>query len=155
MNCASDIGSNGCSRSEADAGKVWFAAGLRFECRRCGGCCSGEPGFVWVTERELSRIAEFLSLSPQQVRARFLRQVGGRLSLRERANLDCVFLERPLMRCAIYPVRPAQCRTWPFWPSNIRTPADWQQTCRICPGAGRGPVVAAEQVLRLARETPI
>jgi Fe-S-cluster containining protein len=35
---------------------------LNFTCTQCGNCCSGEPGYVWVTKEEIRRIAEFLSL---------------------------------------------------------------------------------------------
>ena len=27
----------------------WYRDGLRFECTRCGACCTGAPGYVWVT----------------------------------------------------------------------------------------------------------
>src|SRR5262249_1390597 len=37
----------------------WYQDGLRFECTRCGKCCSGFPGFVWVSEAELQAIADF------------------------------------------------------------------------------------------------
>jgi Fe-S-cluster containining protein len=30
----------------------WFKDGLRFECQRCGRCCRGEPGVVWVNKQE-------------------------------------------------------------------------------------------------------
>ena len=26
----------------------WYRDGLRFECTRCGHCCTGAPGYVWV-----------------------------------------------------------------------------------------------------------
>jgi len=25
-----------------------YKDGLRFECQRCGSCCRGEPGVVWM-----------------------------------------------------------------------------------------------------------
>ena len=40
--------------------KPWYSGGLAFECTRCGHCCTGDPGFVWVTEEELAAIAKFL-----------------------------------------------------------------------------------------------
>ena len=50
--------------------------------------------------------------------------------------------------CTIYAVRPRQCRTWPFWESNVRTPEDWQRTCRVCPGSGKGDLIPAEEITR-------
>src|SRR5437899_11026538 len=37
----------------------WYQDGLRFRCTRCGNCCTGAPGFVWVEPEEIDAIAEF------------------------------------------------------------------------------------------------
>jgi hypothetical protein len=39
-----------------------------------------------------------------------------------------------------------QCRTWPFWHGNVATPADWERTCSVCPGAGRGELVPLDAI---------
>jgi len=39
------------------------------------------------------------------------------LSLKEKHNHDCIFLEST--GCRVYPARPAQCRTYPFWEQKI------------------------------------
>lgn len=127
--------------------QVWYQNGLRFECTQCGNCCTGAPGFVWVDEAELTAIAAFLGEDREETRARFTRLQGQRRSLREHANGDCVFLTEK-RGCAIYPVRPRQCRTWPFWESNLETPADWQRTCRTCPGSGQGELIPVEEITR-------
>lgn len=125
----------------------WYRDGLRFQCTRCGHCCTGAPGFVWVTPEEIEALARHRGEPVGQVEAVYTRPVGRRRSLRERANGDCVFYDRHA-GCTVYPVRPRQCRTWPFWASNVATPADWQRTCAICPGAGRGELIPAEEILR-------
>ena len=28
----------------------WYADGLPFTCTQCGDCCTGDPGYVWVTD---------------------------------------------------------------------------------------------------------
>ena len=127
----------------------WYREGLRFECRRCGRCCTGEPGFVWVTSEELRRLAKDLGLSVVQFRRRYTREAFGRISLTERANGDCVLLDDQ-GACVAYADRPAQCRSWPFWPSNLTTPATWRAACRICPGAGHGRLYNCDQIARLA-----
>ena len=53
--------------------------------------------------------------------------------------------------CTIYPVRPRQCRTWPFWESNVVTPEEWQRTCEICPGSGKGELIPVEEISRRLR----
>ena len=39
---------------------AWYRGGLRFSCTQCGKCCSGAPGYVWVTKDEIEQIAAFL-----------------------------------------------------------------------------------------------
>jgi Fe-S-cluster containining protein len=125
----------------------WYQAGLRFRCTRCGSCCTGAPGYVWVNDDEVADLADFLGEEPAEVEGRYTRPVGRRRSLREKANGDCVFFDRQA-GCTVYKVRPRQCRTWPFWESNLRTPTDWQRTCEICPGSGKGALISAEEITR-------
>ena len=125
----------------------WYHDGLHFECTRCGKCCTGEPGFVWVDDAELAAIAEFRGEPLEEVRDRFTRRVLNRRSLREKANSDCVFYDRR-EGCTIYEVRPRQCRSWPFWERNVRTPEAWRETCRSCPGAGQGELISADEITR-------
>ena len=129
------------------AEEPWYADGLAFECTRCGNCCTGDPGYVWVTEEELAAIAKFLGEPLEQVRKLYTYKTRGRITLRERANGDCTFWHKT-KGCTIYPVRPPQCRTWPFWESNVETPEDWERTCRVCPGSGKGEVIPVEEISR-------
>ena len=127
----------------------WYKDGLRFGCTRCGKCCTGEPGFVWVNDDELRAIAEFRGESVEEVTGLCTRLARRRRTLREKANGDCVFYDRE-KGCTIYAVRPRQCRTWPFWESNVATPAAWRATCEACPGSGQGELISAEEItLRL------
>ncbi len=124
----------------------WYRQGLRFECIGCGRCCTGEPGYVYVTRPEIGALAAAVGLEVPEFEKRFVRPVGRRKSLLELPSGDCVFFDDLTRRCRVYEVRPRQCRTWPFWASNLRTSKAWQETCRVCPGAGRGPLVPAEQI---------
>jgi hypothetical protein len=129
------------------SGKLpWYHAGLRFGCRGCGNCCTGEPGYVWVVQSEIEQLAEMLSLDVDQFETLFVRNVGRRKSLIEMPNGDCVFLQRPSMRCKVYPARPLQCRTWPFWSSNLRTPEDWAKTAQRCPGTDHGRLYSLKEI---------
>ena len=131
----------------------WFSAGLRFACTRCGACCSGEPGVVWVTHDEIEGIAAFLDMTPQECARSYLRQVGDRVSLRETGDGDCVFLTRPDNGCMIYPVRPTQCRSYPFWPASLRAESAWRTEAGYCPGVGRGRRTPADTCARKAAVT--
>ena len=130
---------------------VWYHAGLRFECQRCGGCCRGEPGYVWVRDLEIAAIARFLALSRDQFLERYVRQVFGDLSLTERPNGDCVLWSPD--GCLIYPVRPTQCRTFPFWNEYVRSPEAWEAAGRRCPGVGKGRLYTAAEIQHLATLT--
>ena len=125
----------------------WYADGLRFACTQCGDCCTGDPGFVWVTPDELEAIAKFLGRPLTEVRDLYSRSARGKRTLREKSNGDCVFFERG-KGCTVYPVRPAQCRTWPVWESNVETPEEWQKTCEKCPGSGQGELIPTEEITR-------
>ncbi len=133
--------------AKADAAGPWYADGLPFACTQCGDCCTGAPGYVWVTDDELAAIAGHLGRPVAEVRAMHTRRSRGRVTLRERANGDCVFYDRT-KGCTVYPVRPPQCRTWPFWESNLETPAEWKKTCDLCPGSGRGELIPVEEISR-------
>lgn len=132
----------------------WYQHGLRFRCTRCGDCCTGEPGHVWVNAEELAAIAEYRGEPVEEVVARYTRLTPHGRTLREKGNGDCVFFERGA-GCTVYPVRPRQCRTWPFWESNVRTPEDWEQTCRVCPGSGHGDLIPAEEIARRVKVIPL
>jgi Fe-S-cluster containining protein len=129
----------------------WYRDGLRFRCTRCGHCCTGAPGFVWVTDDEVRAIADHLGEDQERFRSFYTRRLPRGRSLREKVNGDCVFFEAG-RGCTIYPVRPRQCRTWPFWESNVRSPEAWEGTCEICPGSGQGDLIAAEEITRRMRE---
>jgi hypothetical protein len=116
---------------------VWYAEGLQFECTQCGNCCSGAPGYVWTTLDDMQRIADYLKQSFDDFTRTYVRRIGGRYSLTEKANYDCSFLTRDAQGkagCSIYPVRPMQCRTWPFWDDNLKAPNAWDRAASRCPG---------------------
>ena len=125
----------------------WYADGLRFECTRCGRCCTGE-GHVWVSRDRIREIADFLGLSVEEFSRRYLRLVEGRVSLVDKPeHADCVFWEGD-RGCAIYPVRPTQCRTFPFWPEHLASPEAWRALAREVPGIGRGRRHAVGEIRR-------
>lgn len=124
----------------------WYRDGLRFECTGCGDCCSGAPGFVWVDEEEIAGLAAQLELSVEDFERRFVRREGSGKSLIEYPDGDCIFLDPQSRKCIVYSARPVQCRTWPFWDSTLARPADWQETCRVCPGSGKGRLYSLEEI---------
>lgn len=128
----------------------WYIGGLCFQCLECGRCCSGpDEGFIWVSRVEIRLIAEFLKISEDQLRQKYLRRVGLRTTIIERpVTKDCVFLEdiEGRKRCRIYPVRPHQCRAWPFWQSNLANAAAWNRAGVKCGGINRGKRYSLEEI---------
>ncbi len=101
---------------------------------------------VWVNAREVIALAKSMELDEQTFRRKFVRNVGTRFSLVEYPDGDCIFLDPETRGCLVYEVRPIQCRTWPFWNSNVKSPQAWEETCRVCPGAGKGRLYSIEQI---------
>lgn len=135
------------SKTESsEAPSPWYADGLSFQCTQCGDCCSGEPGYVFVEQDEIERMAEVLSMPLEEFEAVYLRRVGKQRSLKEYSDGDCILLDRKTRGCKVYAGRPTQCRTWPFWDSNLASHETWQETCDVCPGASRGRVYGLSEI---------
>ena len=99
-----------------------------------------------MNDDELAAIAAELGKPVGEVRLLHTKLMGGRWSLRDYPNGDCVFLDPQTRRCQVYAARPMQCRTWPFWPSNIETKDSWERTCDRCPGSGVGDLYTLEVI---------
>lgn len=116
--------------------KPWYRHGLNFKCTECGQCCSGSPGYTWVTEAEITAIAQHLNLAIDEFSKKYLRYVDGRYALLEKRsgpdNYDCIFLKDK--KCQIYTARPTQCRTFPWWTQNLASKEDWEEAARHCEG---------------------
>lgn len=120
--------------------KPWYSKGLRFECQRCGRCCTrhGEHSFVYLSETEATAIAGHLGLTDLEFRERYCEVVEGWLTLRTDSPA-CPFLGEG-NTCKVYEVRPVQCSTWPFWTENLKR-AEWEgPLAELCPGVGKGPL---------------
>jgi len=110
---------------------------LRFECTRCGSCCTDEKTLVNVTYNDILRIKEALNLNLDEINhilafyifdhepteedkkkmvispietERGLAFVG----LRKRPDGTCYFYDKKEKKCLIYKARPNFCRTFPF-----------------------------------------
>ena len=149
----------------------WFKDGLSFTCTQCGNCCTGGPGYVWISDVEIDRLAEHLQITRAVAIRKYCRVINGRVSLKEkrdhRGEYPCIFLseeevpgpsgKKVLKRgCTIYPVRPLQCRTWPFWKGILEDHDAWDATGTKCPGLNKGRKYPLEQIvaLRDAKDWP-
>lgn len=136
--------------------KPWYADGLRFTCTQCGHCCTGAPGYVWVTDAEVAALAKRLGMDVESFTKRYTRLVRGRgRTLVERKDAKrghaCAFWQEGA-GCTVYEERPRQCRTWPFWRPLIETQAGWDAAASTCPGMNHGHKHAAEAIERVAAD---
>jgi Fe-S-cluster containining protein len=142
------------ARSKSPTGRgrseSWHAAGLRFSCHQCNACCRGaQPGWVYVSPRQVERIARLLAMTVPAFRARFLRSdEDGDTVLELKPNGDCVFWDEG---CTVYAARPHQCRTFPFWPENLESPAAWQELKQFCHGIDEGHLYALSEIKSVLR----
>jgi len=113
---------------------TWYKKGLYFKCLNgCAKCCTGSPGYVWLTEDDIERISKHLKISKTDFLKKYTRQVKGKISLTENfKNFDCCFLIDK--KCQIYSIRPNQCKTYPFWDSSVRSSNSWEAEKNHCPG---------------------
>ena len=133
-------------------GDPWYQDGLRFECTQCGGCCTGFPGTVRVTDDEIHGLARRLGISQAEFRKGYTRSVGAEeLSLQEKPNLDCVFYDNDV-GCQVYEDRPKQCRTWPFWRRVVRSAETWETEAATCPGMNMGRLHDVDSIRRMSED---
>lgn len=129
----------------------WYKDGLNFKCTGCGNCCTGAPGYVWLTIEEAKAIAGHLNMAWDEFAKKYLRTVKGRLSLKELLpNYDCVFLKDK--KCTVYEVRPKQCRTFPYWPQNMKSRQAWDACAKECEGINKdAPLVTYEEIVKAGK----
>ena len=124
----------------------FFDKGVHFECQKCGACCTGDPGTVYVAKDEILTIAEFINFSVSIFKREYLYPFRDSYSIKEENDGRCRFYE---YGCLIYPVRPLQCQVFPFWFENLRSPGNWKRVSRECPGIGQGRLYPREEILKI------
>lgn len=96
--------------------KQFWKSGLNFSCTRCSACCRFDPGFVFLSEHDLSRLLEWATMPKDEfikVYCRWVPKDDGfeYLSLKEKPNYDCILWDDG---CKAYTARPRQCSDFPF-----------------------------------------
>lgn len=132
----------------------WYKDGLRFKCTECGKCCTGTPGYVFVTMEEMNRMAEALNISIETFKRKYIRQKDNRYALVEKktktGDYDCVFLKNK--KCEVYQARPTQCRTFPWWQENLEGEESWKLAAKDCEGINNeAPITPYSQIIQLVK----
>lgn len=128
--------------------KPFYKDGLQFECQRCSYCCRHEPGFVFLSKKDLLAMMAETGLGRDQFIEKYCKWVDigffKRLSLVEKKNNDCIFWSEA--GCQVYMARPLQCRSYPFWIQVVETPGTWAEEGLSCPGIGQGKHHSAKEI---------
>lgn len=137
------------SKDKKSPSLPWYHGGLKFKCTECGKCCTGSPGYVWVTEEEMNSIAKLLNIPFDAFKKKYVRQSGNRYALVERKSInneyDCIFLKDK--KCTVYQARPRQCRTFPWWQQNLNSEESWRLAAEYCEGISEdAPIVPYEHI---------
>ena len=96
----------------------------RYACQRCTNCCRW-PGFVKLTDADITSISGFLGLSEHDFIQNLTRLRPRRdgLALIDQPDGACIFLEG--CDCRVQPVKPHQCRGFP----NTWNFPGWREVC--------------------------
>ncbi len=121
-------------------GDTFYTNGLNFSCKQCSGCCRHDPGYVYLSQSDLTNLCTKLNLSEQDFIKKYCRIVpyydGTEvLCLQEKSNYDCIFWDNG---CQVYTARPIQCSTYPFWTYLLESKERWNQEAESCPGINTG-----------------
>jgi len=127
---------------EAPGKSPFYSKGLCFSCERCSACCRFEPGYVFLSGKDVSLLGSELKMKNgefMEVYCRWIPAENGKfhLSLREKSNYDCIFWTQE-RGCSVYAARPLQCRAFPFWPSVVNSKKSWEISAQSCPGINQG-----------------
>ena len=84
-----------------------------FSCRRCGACCRA-PGYVYLTQADVARLAATLDMTEEEFAGRHAELGPNRAQLRLAGGVRgaCMFLRGK--NCRVYDARPEQCRQFPL-----------------------------------------
>lgn len=125
--------------------------GLRFECQPdCAKCCEME-GYVYLSERDVTRIAEYLGQSQAEFESQHVYRTKHSRRLRKPGRgKQCGFLFGK--QCSIHAVKPVQCRLFPFWPELVESAREWKQAGAMCPGIGKGALIQITTAVEVANE---
>jgi Fe-S-cluster containining protein len=105
---------------------------------------------LYITQRDLERMAEYLKLTPGEFETRYVFRTRHLLRLRKPRNKQCHFLEDG--GCSVHSVKPVQCRLYPFWPDLVEYRDVWDHEGKKCPGINQGPLVQIGRALEVASE---
>jgi Fe-S-cluster containining protein len=108
-----------------------------FNCFRDSDCCLMRK--VSVLPEEFERISSFLNLDKKQTFKQYFEVNDDILTIKQNQKGECIFLNRNLNSCKIYPVRPGVCRKYPLVYADKKS-----VEIELCPGCFEGKEIKVE-----------
>ena len=129
-----------------------YEKGIKFQCQGSANCCvsRGSHGFVFLSTKDLSRLAKYFNISFEEFRTYYCQSSDGFIHLKEiRKKGECIFLKNK--KCNVYKARPTQCRTWPFWPENMHSKIWNKEVVNFCPGINKGKIINKKNIDKILK----
>ena len=128
----------------------FFEEGLNFSCTKCSRCCTGEPGYVFLSIYDIQKLSAFFNCSDNEFLLSYCRPVtlstSERVfSLKETPSFECILWNNG---CKAYEARPIQCISYPFWPKLLNSEKSWNDEKKLCKGIGNGKKWSYNQILQ-------
>jgi hypothetical protein len=106
---------------------------MKFDCQRCGDCCSGDwwdPRTIGMLTNtaERQRMADYLSLCLEDFHK--LLAPNGMI----RVHPFCSLFDQEKKECTVNPVKPDACRKWPFMRRFTHDKVALMKAARLCRG---------------------
>ncbi len=129
----------------------FYDKGLCFSCTQCSHCCRHEPGYVYLSNTDLTNMCNWFKLSSNDFIKKYCRKVSYYdgstvLCLQEKNNYDCIFWQKG--GCTAYKCRPLQCSTYPFWSWILKNSTTWENESKDCPGINNGRLWTKEEIIK-------
>ena len=124
---------------------------LRFECQPdCFKCCM-KPGIIYFDREDIRNAAEYLGISPSELKEIFLTRDDGKWVMEVGADgTPCSFLTDT--GCGIHNGKPKQCQSYPFWRENMDSKSMWKLVGGFCPGIDVGPMIEIDTIKSLLQK---
>lgn len=127
----------------------FYEDGIKFECTRCGNCCTCE-GYVFIFRKDLDELEKVYDR--ETLEKNYLSTYGEYVVLRDKADKSCIFWDNEIKGCKVYMNRPTQCRTYPFWNTVLKTEKRFTEELSFCPGIGHGRHYTKEEIDNLRKK---
>ena len=127
---------------------AFYDDGLHFSCQRCSNCCRIDPGFVYLSQTDLTNLCQKFKMTVKEfvnVYCRWVQYYDNTevLCLKEKTNYDCILWNNG---CTAYEARPVQCSTFPFWSWILEDKGQWRACSEDCPGINNGRLWTKEEI---------